>query len=111
MASWLPPFFSSDSDPPASTPLRVPTERVVPVGFFDDTIVFRTFTVYATFVYDEVLDVDKLHNGTTRLIERKGWDKLWARLRRSVSCVRASFTHSRSGIVACDTRDIMLADP
>lgn len=97
MASWLPSFLSSDSHPSAGKPLRVPTDRVVPVGFFDDTIVFRTFTVYATFVYDEVLDVDKLHNGMARLVRRKGWDKLGARLRRSVSCVRASFTHSRSG--------------
>jgi len=90
MASWLPSFLSSGSSLPDGTPLRVPTDKVVPVGFFDDTIFFRTFTVYVTFVYDEVLDVDKLHNGMTRLVKKKGWDKLGARLRRSVSRGRLS---------------------
>ncbi|KAH7035923.1 uncharacterized protein B0I36DRAFT_361234 [Microdochium trichocladiopsis] len=80
MTSWLPSFLSGGPAQPA----RVPTDKVVPVGYFDDTIIFRTYTIYVMLVYDEVLDVDQLHSGMTRLVsERKGWDKLGARFRRS----------------------------
>ncbi|KAK7739250.1 hypothetical protein SLS62_011276 [Diatrype stigma] len=56
-------FWNAQSGRPA----RVPTDTVVPVRFFDDTIIFRTFTVYNMFVYDDVLDVEKLHSAMTRL--------------------------------------------
>lgn len=79
MTSW----WSAGAKP--AQPERVPTDTVVPVGFFDDTLIFRTFTVYVMFVYDEVLDVDHLHDGMTRLISRPGWNKAGARLRKAVS--------------------------
>lgn len=68
-----------------TAPQRVPTDQVVPVGFFDDTIIFRTFVLYTLFVFDDVLDVQKLHSSLERVVARPGWNKLGARLRRNVS--------------------------
>lgn len=65
-------------------PQRVPTDHVVPVGFFDDTIIFRTFVLYTLFVFDDVLDVQKLHSSLERVVSRPGWNKMGARLRRNV---------------------------
>ncbi|XXH02505.1 hypothetical protein Hte_008881 [Hypoxylon texense] len=64
-------------------PERVPTDVVVPVGFFDDTIIFRTFVLYTLFVFDDVLDPQRLRDSLERLISRPGWNKLGARLRRN----------------------------
>lgn len=65
-------------------PERVPTDVVVPVGFFDDTIIFRTFVLYTMFVFDDVLDPQRLRSSLERLVNRPGWNKLGARLRRNV---------------------------
>lgn len=35
--------------------------------------------------YDAALDADKLYNSLERLVARKGWRKLGARLRKNVS--------------------------
>ncbi|WQF75126.1 Putative chloramphenicol acetyltransferase-like domain superfamily [Colletotrichum destructivum] len=64
-------------------PQRVPTDRVVPVGFFDDTIIFRTFVLYTLFVFDDVLDAAKLRGSLESVVSRPGWHKLGARLRRN----------------------------
>ncbi|TDZ99581.1 Transcriptional regulator sdnM [Colletotrichum sidae] len=48
-------------------PQRVPTDQVVPAGFFDDTIIFRTFVMYTLFVFDDVLDVEKLRDSLARV--------------------------------------------
>lgn len=66
-------FWSSPTQP-----ARVPTDTVTPVRFFDDTIIFRTFTLYNLFVYDDVLDVEKLHNAVVRLVSRPGWNEAGA---------------------------------
>jgi hypothetical protein len=77
-------MFSFLSGSPKA-PQRVPTDRVVPVGFFDNTIIFRTFVLNTLFVFDDVLDVQKLHSSLERVVARPGWNKLGARLRRNVS--------------------------
>ncbi|KAK4031428.1 hypothetical protein C8A01DRAFT_42112 [Parachaetomium inaequale] len=68
---------------PSKAPQCVPTDHVVPVGFFDDTIIFRTFVLYTVFVFDDVLDAQKLHSSLERVVARPGWNKLGARLRRN----------------------------
>ena len=78
-------MFAFFSGPKA--PDRVPTDRVTPVGFFDNTIIFRTFVLYTLFVFDDVLDVQKLHGSLERLVRRPGWNKLGARLRKTVRLV------------------------
>ncbi|KAM0483598.1 hypothetical protein ACHAPX_002089 [Trichoderma viride] len=72
-------FFSR----PPTAPQRVPTDLVVPVGFFDDTIIFRTFVLYTLFVFDDVLDPERLRTSLERVVSRHGWNKLGARLRRN----------------------------
>jgi hypothetical protein len=74
-------FFSS----PPKAPQRVLTDVIVPVGFFDDTIIFRTFVLYTLFVFDDVLNPEKLRTSLERVVSRPGWNKLGARLRRNVS--------------------------
>ncbi|KAL7931820.1 hypothetical protein V8C35DRAFT_103514 [Trichoderma chlorosporum] len=66
-----------------AAPQRVPTDLVVPVGFFDNTIIFRTFVLYTLFVFDDVLDPQRLHSSLERVVSRPGWNKLGARLRRN----------------------------
>ncbi|KAK1978105.1 hypothetical protein LZ30DRAFT_633829 [Colletotrichum cereale] len=72
-------FFSST--PPA--PPREPTDCVVPVGYFDDTVIFRTFVMYTLFEFREVLDTQKLRDSLEKVARRPGWNKLAARLRRN----------------------------
>ena len=76
-------MFSFFSGQPQA-PQRVPTDLVVPVGFFDDTIIFRTFVLYTLFVFDDVLDPEKLRTSLERVVNRPGWKKLGARLRKNV---------------------------
>ncbi|KAK1246811.1 hypothetical protein MKX08_000613 [Trichoderma sp. CBMAI-0020] len=75
-------MFGFLSSPPKA-PQRVPTDLVVPVGFFDDTIIFRTFVLYTLFVFDDVLDPERLRTSLERVVSRPGWNKLGARLRRN----------------------------
>ncbi|OAA66558.1 Chloramphenicol acetyltransferase-like domain protein [Niveomyces insectorum RCEF 264] len=59
-------MFSFLSGQPKAPP-RIPTDVVVPVGFFDNTIIFRTFVLYTLFVFDDVLDPQKLHESLEQL--------------------------------------------
>ncbi|KAL2192814.1 hypothetical protein P885DRAFT_81827 [Corynascus similis CBS 632.67] len=93
-----------------TAPQRVPTDQVVPVGFFDDTIIFRTFVLYTLFVFDDVLDVQKLHSSLERVVARPGWNKLGARLRRNdrgelEHHIPASFSQDRPA-VGFDYKDL-----
>ena len=73
-------FFSRQS----KAPERVPTDTVVPVGVYDDTIIYRTLIMYTMFVFDDVLDHQRLRTCLERVVSRPGWNKLGARLRRNV---------------------------
>ncbi|KAK2774733.1 lysR family regulatory protein [Colletotrichum kahawae] len=64
-------------------PQRVPNDEVVPVGYFDDTIIFRNFVFYALFDFDSVLAPEMLHDSLRDLLSQPGWNKLGARLRRN----------------------------
>ncbi|KAL6692413.1 hypothetical protein J3F84DRAFT_108135 [Trichoderma pleuroticola] len=68
---------------PSKAPQPVPTDLIVPVGFFDDTIIFRTFVLYTLFIFDDVLDPESLRTSLERIVSRPGWNKLGARLRRN----------------------------
>ncbi|KAF4826911.1 Acetyltransferase BOT5 [Colletotrichum tropicale] len=64
-------------------PQRVSTDEVIPVGYFDDTIIFRNFVFYALFDFDSVLAPGLLHDSLGDLLDQPGWNKLGARLRRN----------------------------
>ncbi len=72
----------------SAAPSRVPTDTVAPLPFFDDTPLWRAFILYSMFVFDDVLDPQKLRDGLETLARSDGWRKLGARLRRNV---RSSF--------------------
>ncbi|KPM45555.1 hypothetical protein AK830_g944 [Neonectria ditissima] len=51
----------------AAPPPKTLSDRVVPLYFFDDTPVWRSFILYSMFVFDDVLDTDNLHNALEQL--------------------------------------------
>ncbi|KAF2705747.1 hypothetical protein K504DRAFT_459840 [Pleomassaria siparia CBS 279.74] len=63
-------------------PERVATDTVFPLHTLDDTNIARSVTLHLSLRYDDVLDVDKLGGALQRLLEKPGWRKLGARLRR-----------------------------
>ncbi|KAL4946095.1 hypothetical protein BDV06DRAFT_235341 [Aspergillus oleicola] len=66
-------------------PETVPTDRVVPLRFWDDMRHLRCFVLDLTFRIDDVLDVSKLESSLSRLMEIKNWGQLGSRLRRNGS--------------------------
>lgn len=75
MASWF----------GRKAPARVPTDTVVPLRYWDDNVALKSLVVFSLSRFDEALDAGKLHSSLERLISRKGWRKLGARLRKNVS--------------------------
>ncbi|KAH6874790.1 hypothetical protein B0T10DRAFT_498562 [Thelonectria olida] len=74
LLSWL--FGREPQGPPV-----VPSDDVIPVHLFDDTLALRDYTLIWTFKFDEVLDADLLGESLSRLFEMEGWRKLGGRLR------------------------------
>lgn len=60
-------------------------DKVVPLGIFDDTFLTWDVVYYTMFLFDDAMDVSRLRDGLESLVERDGWRKLGARIRRSVS--------------------------
>ncbi|KAF1957036.1 hypothetical protein CC80DRAFT_561506 [Byssothecium circinans] len=58
-------------------------DRVVPLHFFDDSPLWRSIILYSLFVFDDILEPEKLHSSLERLIRKEGWWKLGARLRQN----------------------------
>ena len=66
-------------------PPIVPTDQVVPLGWFDDTLFTGNAVFQSAFLFDNALDTSKLRNSLECLVNRDGWHKLGSRLRRNVS--------------------------
>ncbi|KAE8353390.1 squalene cyclase [Aspergillus coremiiformis] len=62
-------------------PATVPTDRIIPLRFWDDLPYLRAFSHDFTFRFDDVLDVTKLQDSLKRLLEIGDWGQLGARLR------------------------------
>lgn len=92
-------IFSRRQPPPD----YVPGDKVIPVHYFDDTIVFRSVVVYTLLALDDVLDPEKLHSSLSRLVQRDGWQKLGGRLRRGKDGLEyhipEEFTPSRPAVM------------
>lgn len=67
-------------------PALVPTDTVLPLRYWDDTVVLKSLVVFSMAKYDVALDAEKLRNSLEALAARKGWRKLGARLRKNVGC-------------------------
>ncbi|KAI1762107.1 hypothetical protein GGR53DRAFT_532879 [Hypoxylon sp. FL1150] len=63
------------------TPLTISSDTVVPLYRFDDTPLTRKVIVEFTMRFDDVLDPDKLRLSLDKLLSRRDWRKLGARLR------------------------------
>ncbi len=74
-------------------PERVPTDKVVPVHYWDDGVYMRTMIVLTVFVFDDVLDPDKLRSALERVVQREGWQKLGGRLRQNVRDLELARRH------------------
>ncbi|KAH7139570.1 hypothetical protein B0J11DRAFT_517104 [Dendryphion nanum] len=61
-----------------------PPDVIVPLHTFDDGPLHCAFVLYSLFVFEDALDVRKLRDGLERLVQRDGWQKLGARLRKDV---------------------------
>ncbi|KAA8643716.1 hypothetical protein EYZ11_006324 [Aspergillus tanneri] len=62
-------------------PETVPTDRVIPLRYWDDLHYLRSLCHDFTFRFDDVLDASKLEEALDRLMEIGDWGQLGARLR------------------------------
>jgi hypothetical protein len=74
-------MFSRKPTPPPN----VESDEVVPLPFFDDTLLLANNVITHMYVYDTVLDPEKLSDSLERLAQRRGWRKMSARVRKNVS--------------------------
>jgi hypothetical protein len=65
-------------------PARVPTDTVIPLHYMDSNKMFTNIVMDLSLQFDHVLDVEKLVDALERLLQRPGWKKLGARIRRNV---------------------------
>ncbi|KAF2827612.1 hypothetical protein CC86DRAFT_455222 [Ophiobolus disseminans] len=76
-------FLSNLFGKPPVAPERIPTDIVIPVFEQDAQFQFHSISLEITMRFDSVLDADKLHAALWKLLERPGWRKLGARLRKN----------------------------
>ncbi|CAI7649715.1 unnamed protein product [Penicillium glandicola] len=62
-------------------PAKVPTDRVIPLRYWDDLDYLRSICHAFTFRFDDILDVLKLEAALGRLMEIGDWGQMGARLR------------------------------
>lgn len=62
----------------------VPTDRVLPLHFFEDSLLVQGNNMAVSLVFDEVLDPEKLRQALEGLVKREGWQRLGGRLRKNV---------------------------
>jgi hypothetical protein len=88
-------MFSRKPTPPS----KVESDEVVPLPFFDDTLLLANNVITHMYVYDTVLDAKKLSDSLERLAQRPGWRKMSARVRKNVSFSR--FEARESCMLTC----------
>ncbi|KAL4802584.1 squalene cyclase [Aspergillus unguis] len=78
-------LISSQTDAtwPESQPQTVPTDRIIPLRYWDDMPHVHDFCFDFTLCFEDVLDVAKLEVSLARLMEIGDWGQLGARLRRN----------------------------
>lgn len=67
---------------------RVPGDRVLPLRFFEDSRLLQECNLAVSFVFDEVLDPEKLRRSLEDLVRQDGWQRLGGRLKRNVRVTR-----------------------
>lgn len=64
-----------------------PTDRVLPLHFFESSVLVQNSNMAVSMVFDEVLDPEKLKMSLESLVKRDGWQRLGGRLRRNVGTI------------------------
>jgi hypothetical protein len=62
----------------------VPTDRVLPLHFFENSPLVQGNNMAVSLVFDDVLDPTKLREALAGLVKRDGWQRLGGRLRKNV---------------------------
>ena len=62
----------------------VPGDRVVPLHFFEDSLLVQGNNMAVSLVFDAVLDPEILRESLEGLVKREGWQRLGGRLRKNV---------------------------
>lgn len=73
--------FFSGRKPPVET---FPSDRVVPLHFFENSLLVQGNNMAVPLVFDEVLDPQKLRDALEGLVKREGWQRLGGRLKKNV---------------------------
>lgn len=63
---------------------RDPADRVVPLHFFENSLLVQGNNMAVLLVFDDVLDPEKLRQSLEGLIKRDGWQRLGGRLAKTV---------------------------
>ncbi|KAH7120465.1 hypothetical protein EDB81DRAFT_231646 [Dactylonectria macrodidyma] len=100
-----------------TAPDRIPTDRVIPLHFWDESPLYRRIALYNLKVFDDVLDPGKLRGSLETLVSQETWRKLGGRLRKDANGgleyhIPAEFTTSRPavGFTHVDYSDIAKDD-
>lgn len=88
---------------PTPEPTEGPTDKVIPLHWFEDGFMWKKVIVYTLFVLDDALEPSKLQQSLEKLIHREGYQKIGARLRRNQNGrveyhVPESFTPDRPAV-------------
>lgn len=62
----------------------VPGDRVLPLHFFENSLLVQGNNMAASLVFDAVLDPQKLRQSLEGLVKREGWQRLGGRLKKNV---------------------------
>jgi hypothetical protein len=65
-------------------PSIVASDKIIPLHWFEDGLMWKKVIVYTLFVFDDALDPEKLRIALEKLIQRDGYKKLGGRLRTNV---------------------------
>lgn len=71
-------FFGSKPPPP------VLGDRVLPLHFFEDSLLVQGNNMAVSLVFDDILDPEKLRQALEELVKRPGWERLGGRLKKNV---------------------------
>lgn len=59
-------------------------DRVVPLHFFEDSLLVQGNNMAVSLVFDAVLDPERLRESLEGLVKQEGWQRLGGRLRKNV---------------------------
>lgn len=84
-------------------PCRDPTDRVVPLHFFENSLLVQGNNMAVSLVFDDVLEPEKLRESLEGLIKRDGWQRLGGRLVKNVRTLRSSQLKAYAGLKKGET--------